>query len=79
MGVEESLANPANLVRLRITLRIVLSSLPKNKKLLVYRRRKSSNRTKSSVPNYAAFTDFTVRATTGMEAGFGEGETRKIL
>ena len=35
MGVEESLANPANLVRLRITLRIVLSSLPKNKKLLV--------------------------------------------
>ena len=35
MGVEESLANPANLVRLRITLRIVLSSLPKNKKLLI--------------------------------------------
>ena len=37
MGVEESLANPANLVRLRITLanRPVLSSLPKNKKLLI--------------------------------------------
>jgi hypothetical protein len=36
MGVEESLANPANLVRLRITLRIVLIvPSQKKKKLLV--------------------------------------------
>ena len=33
MGVEESLANPANLVRLRITLRIVLTGIVPSQKI----------------------------------------------